>query len=208
MLDAILFALDASDFRDGSALVGGDDPGFLIERMRLAGHTMPLLPSSDNLAGITVIAEGWFWPVGTPEQEGPEIQEALVRAGFLPVQMVPAVPRLRSGGDPVELTLRFGTVGTMRLRGGDTLPDSLAFGSLALTVLDDGGRPGAGTLAGGTAGEGAGDEVVRVVPVGDGVATVTYTPADVAGIDYLVVSLEDGENGRGVELARFPLEVR
>jgi hypothetical protein len=207
MLDAILFALDAPDFRDGSALVLGDDPGFLIERMRLGGHTMPLPVNPDTPPAITLVAEGWFWPVGAPEQEGPEIQEARVRAAFLPVQMLPSAPRLTAGGDPVELTLRLGTMGAMRLHGVDAPPDALPFGSLAITLLDEGGRPGAGALAGGTAGEADGDEVVRIVPVADGLATVTYTPGPEAAVEYLVVALDDGEDGRGAELARFRLEV-
>ncbi len=208
MLDAILFALDAPDVRDGSALLGGDDPGFLIERMRLTGHAMPLLSAADSLPRINLIAEGWFWPVGLPEEVGPEIEEARVRAGFLPVQMTPAAPRLVAGGDPVELTIHLGSVGTMSLRGGDALPDPLPFGSLAFTLVDAGGRPGAGTLAGGDAGESEGDEVVRIVSLEDGVATVTYTPGGVPGIEYLVAALDDGEDGRGAELARFRLQVR
>jgi hypothetical protein len=208
MLDAIVFALDAPDFRDGSVLLGGDDPGFLIECMRLERHAMPLAPDVDHPAGIDLVADGWFWPVGLPEEAGPEIEEARVRAGLLPVQMIPAAPRLAAGGDPVELTIRLGTTGTMRLQGVDVPPEPLPFGSVALTLLDAGGRPGTGTLAGGDGGESAGDEIVRIIALADGAATVMYTPADAPGIDYLVVALDDGEEGRGAELARFRLQVR
>jgi hypothetical protein len=91
----------------------------------------------------------------------------------------------------------------MRLRGSGAEPESLPFGSLALTLRDAGGRPGAGSLAGS---HGAGD--VRLVPLHDGEATVEYTPPAAPAVDLLVVTLEDGSGAQGPELARFRLATR
>jgi hypothetical protein len=204
LLNAVLFELDAPDVRDGSALLGGDDPGFLIDLTRLDHLETPLIVDDETPPRLRLTAEGWFWPVGTPEEDGPEILEARVRAGLLPLELDPAAPRLDAGGDPVELTIRIRTAGTARLLGGDTPPEPAAFGALAVTLRDAGGRPGNGTLAGGTDGE----EGVRIITVEDGEATVRYTPADSAGTEYLVVALDDGEGGMGAPLARFPLQVR
>jgi hypothetical protein len=202
-LDAALFELDAPDFRDGAALAGGDDPGFLIQKTWLGGSSSPLDAEGDEPMRLTLLAEGWFWPVGLPAQEGRAIQEALVRAGLLPLQLLPADPGLVAGGPPLELTLRLGSAGTARLRA-EEQPEVLAFGSLALTLRDAGAGPGAGTLSGGVTG--AGD--AQIVTLTDGEATVTYTPPAAAGVDFLVVALEDGEGGQGVELARFRIGVR
>jgi hypothetical protein len=202
-LDAALFHLDAPDFRDGTAFAGGDDPGFLILKTRLSGSASPFATEDEQPMRITLLAEGWFWPVGTPAQEGPAIQEALVRAGLLPLQLLPPNPGLVAGGPPTELTLRLGSAGTMRLQAGAE-PEALPFGSLALTLRDAGARPGAGALSGGSAG--AGD--VHIVALADGQANVTYTPPAQAAVDFLVVALEDGEGGQGIELARFRLNVR
>lgn len=202
-IEAALFLLDAPDFRDGSALADGDDPGFLIESLRLVGGAADF-DTAAKPAAVALVADGWFWPVGAPEQTGEAIREALVRAGFLPLLLEPARPRLVAGGDPVTLTLRMGAVGTMRLRGPDAELQNLPFGSLALALRDSGGRPGAGTLAGGAAGA----EDIRLVALADDAATIVYTPPATPAADLLVVAMEDGEGGQGSELARFRLEVR
>ena len=203
-LDAALFVLDAPDFRDATALADDPDPGFLIEKTQILRSAAPLAPDAQHPSAIALVAEGWFWPVGIPEQAGEEIREALVRAGFLPLQLVPPNPSLVAGGGPVDLTLRLGAVGTMRLRGSAAEPATLPFGSLAVTLRDAGARPGAGALSGGS--PGVGD--VRLLPLANGEAGLTYTPPNVAAVDFLVVAMEDGEGGRGAELARFPLHVR
>jgi hypothetical protein len=202
LIEAAIFLLDAPEFRDGSALAGGADPGFRIESLRLVGGAMDFAAAAPPLTA-SVVAEGWFWPVGTPEQAGKAIREALVRAGFLPLRLEPARPRFVPGGDPVELTLRLAAVGTTRLRR-DTPPENVPFGSLAVTLRDAGGRPGAGTLTGGSAGA---DDVRLLVLTGGSVALSYRPPADPA-TDILVVAMEDGEGGQGIELGRFRLEVR
>ncbi|HEX6044802.1 MAG TPA: hypothetical protein VFZ22_09970, partial [Pyrinomonadaceae bacterium] len=106
-------------------------------------------------------------------------------------------------GETVNLTIEFGATGTMRVERGGRVT-SLPFGSVVVAVEDSGGRPGAGTLAGGNAGP-AGS---RTIPVAGGQAAFQYTPPAQAALDQLVVSLDDGEGGIGIELGRFPLEVR
>jgi hypothetical protein len=201
-IEAALYLLDAPEFRDGSALADGADPGFFVESLRLGGAVADFAATAPP-ASISLVAEGWFWPVGTPEQAGDPIKEALVRAGFLPLRLDPAHLRLVAGGDAAPLTVSLGTVGTMRLLGGDT-PENLPFGSLTFAVVDEGARPGAGTLAGGT----AGSDGTRLVPFIDGAASVTYTPPAAPATDFLVVGMEDNEGGQGVELGRFRLDVR
>lgn len=203
ILDAALFQLDASDFRNGGALADGDDPGFLIQKLEIRGSSAPFAPDAENPMAITLLAEGWFWPVGIPEQAGDAIREMLIRAGFLPMQLLPANPPLVAGGAPVELTLRLSTTGTVRLRGAAE-PENLPFGSLALVLRDAGARPGAGTLTGGAAGV----DDVRLVTLADGAATITYVPPAQPAVDFLVVALEDGSGGQGTPLARFRLDVR
>lgn len=203
VIDAALFLIDAPAFRDGSALADGDDPGFLIETFRVVGGAADF-DAAARPAAISILAEGWFWPVGEPEQAGEAIRETLVRAGFLPLLLEPARPRLVPGGDPVVLTLRIGAVGTLRLRGRDAAPEVLPFGSLAVALRDAGGRPGSGALSGGTPGR----DDFQLVAVTDGVATISYTAPAAPATDLLVVAMEDGEGGQGVEIGRFRLDVR
>jgi hypothetical protein len=64
-----------------------------------------------------------------------------------------------------------------------------------------GGRPGKGTLVGHVGG-------VRLVPLTDNQATVTYQPAAEAAADELLIALDNGTNGLGIEIGRFRLSVR
>ncbi|HLF78901.1 MAG TPA: hypothetical protein VJB57_15590 [Dehalococcoidia bacterium] len=203
-LDALLYELDAPDMLSGGALVEDGDTGFVIQTMRLVEARAPLLPSAPEapVFGLTLEADGWFWPVGVVGQAGIEIGEIRVRGVALPLFLLPDNLRLVAGGDAVELTLRVPPLASLRLREDGINP--MAFGRLAVGLFDAGGRPGAGTLAGGAAGEGG----VRLFDVVNGEATLTYTPPAEAGADVLVVSMEDGENGLGIEVGRFPLVVR
>src|SRR4051812_34608941 len=112
-VESALYLLDEPGFRDGTALADGDDPGFLIESMRLVTGASDFAPTAGAVA-VSVVAEGWFWPVGVPQQTGEAIRETLVRTGFLPILLEPARPLLRAGGGQVEFGLRMGSVGTMR----------------------------------------------------------------------------------------------
>ena len=192
-IDDALFALDDSAMRDGSALLPGNDsdPGFIIQRMALL-HSEP--PDA-----ITLEVDGLFWPAGTPGAEGPAIQQARIRAAFQPLALAPSNPRLRAGGAPVDLQLTFGAVGTMQVTR-DVVTGGL-YGSLLVRLIDAGGRPGAGTLTGGADGPGG----ARMLSVSDGSAAVTYTPPAQPATDVLVVALDDGAGGMGLELGRFTL---
>jgi hypothetical protein len=199
----LLYELESPDMLDGSALIADGDTGFLIQAMRLVEARAPLVPDADEPPlGLTLAAEGWFWPVGIEGQTGIIIGEIRVRGVALPLFLLPENLRLVAGGDAVELTLRVPPLASLTLR-----PDGLQampFGRLAVGLFDAGGRPGAGTLTGGV--EGTGD--VRLLEVQDGQVTLTYTPPAEAAADVLVVGLEDGENGLGIEVGRFPLRVR
>jgi hypothetical protein len=105
----------------------------------------------------------------------------------------------------VPLTIRVGTTGTTRLTEG--APAVSPFGELAVRVVDAGGRPGAGGLAGGA----AGPDGSRLITVAEGAAQVEYRPPAAAADDVLVVHVGRADAGAGpgigVELARFPLAV-
>jgi hypothetical protein len=204
-VDAILYTLDELDFQDGTALTEVGDQGFLIQEMQIIESIVPLDPAADDAPPVSLAlsAEGWFWPAGEAGEAGVQIGEVRIRGAILPLEIIPANPKLTSGGAPIELTLRLGTTGPLRIDGEDGLPP-LPFGSLALALFDPGGRPGAGVLSGGTAGTGD----AHLVDLADGTATFTYTPPTEAATDVLVVALDDGEDGMGVELGQFTLEVR
>ena len=196
-LDSVIYELDEPGFRSGARLqpTDGSDPGFMVQRM--------FVSLSDPPQSIMLRAEGLFWPPDVPGQTGVPIEFAQVRISLQPVNLVPAQPRLTAAGETAELAIEFGATGTMRVERGGRVT-SLPFGSVVVAVEDAGGRPGAGTLAGGTAGP-AGS---RTIPVTGGRAVFQYTPPAQPAVDQLVVSLDDGEGGIGIELGRFPLETR
>jgi hypothetical protein len=116
-----------------------------------------------------------------------------------PLEISPPNPLLTAGGAPVDLTVRVGSVDPIRVHE-VPLPE-LLFGPLAFVVLDPGGRPGKGTLVDSVDG-------LRLVPLVDNQAVVTYQPPNEPARDELVVLLDDGANGLGIEIGRFPLNVQ
>lgn len=206
VLDALLYELDGPDMRTASALTAPGDPGFVLSRhLPEAVQVTPDPAESDALPSVEVQAEGWFWPPNTPGITGVPIAAALVRTATLPVALQPWPLLLRPGDPAVPLTIRVGTTGTTRLSGG--APVVSAFGELAVRVVDAGGRPGAGTLTGGT----AGPDGTRLIAVTEDAATVSYQPPAGPATDQLVVSVGRADAGAGpavgIELARFPLAV-
>lgn len=198
-VDAALYALDAADFQSGEALPDAADPGFFIQDLRLVESVTPLDPTEKDAApvGVTLRAEGWFWPVGEAGEAGVPIGEVRVRGVGLPVAVAPERSTLVAGGPPVDFTVTVGSSGPVRVDG--DLPP-LPFGSLAFALEGT----DAGTLSGGSAGA----DGVRLVDVVDGAATITYTPPAAPATGELVVALDDGEEGLGVELGRYRLRVR
>ena len=202
-LDAALYALDAPDLRNGSALAASGDPGFLIQEMRLLGSTAPLDPGgAEEPVGLTLAAAGWFWSVGVVGEAGEPIQEVRLRGGLLPISLRPEDPPLVAGGPEIDLTLRFGPLGLLRLADPPLPPQT--FGRIGASLIGASGGLGAGTLSGGEAGAAG----IRLYPLTDGQATLTYEPPDEATVDTLVVALDDGEGGLGLELGRVALKVR
>jgi hypothetical protein len=184
----------------GSALNDNTDRGFFIQAMRVTGAGAPLDTPTQGPVTINVVARGLFWPVGAPGQAGPEIEEVIIRGIVLPIEVTPAAPQLTSGGPAVDFIVRVMTPQSLSARAAGPIP----FGSLAFAVLAADGGPGAGTLAGGTPGAPG----VRVVPLVDSEATVTYTPPAEMGRAELVIAIEDHEGGQGLELRRVPLRIR
>ena len=205
-LDALLYELDAPDLRTGAALAAPGDPGFLLIRQL---PEAVLVPPDDAAPGalpaVELHAEGWFWPPNAPGVTGVPIAAALVRTASLPVLLEPWPLALRAGGPEAALTIRVGVTGTARLDG--TAPASSPFGELAVQVRDSGGRPGAGSLTGGS----PGPDGSRLVTVTADAGSVGYRPPAGPASDVLVVSVAGADPGGGpavgMELARFPLEV-
>lgn len=203
--DATLFALDAPDLRRGTALAGGAaDPGFVIDELHVVHALAPLRPgpAPANPVALSAAAEGIFWPVGSAGQAGARIGEVRVRGAALPIEAGLAEPPV-AGGAAVGVTVRVDGTGVLRLRDGQA-PAALPFGSLALALRGPGGQPGAGTLGGGAAGA----DGVRLVELDEDEATASYAPPADPASDELVVALEDGEQGLGLELGRLRVEVR
>lgn len=201
-LDALGYALDDPGLLKALDPAPATDPGFQLDLLDLTGLSAPTDPV-DGPVQATLSALGSFWPTGTVGASGPEIVEIRVRAGLAPVELVLPPDPFTAGGPAGTLTLRVGSVGTLRLR--ETGPATEAFGKLALRLVAAGGKPGAGTLSGGTAGTEPG---VRLVDLSGGTASVTYTPPAEKARDFLVVSLDDAEGGASTELGRALLEVR
>ncbi len=196
-LDETLYLLGGATFADGSVLLPTDaaDPGFVIQHLRLLRSEPPTT--------IVLEADGFFWPVGEVGQTGPTIVAMRIRQALRPLRLAPERPLLLAAGDPVDLNIQFGADGTFAVADdGDVT--NLPFGSIIATVVDAGGRPGAGTLAGGA----DGPEGSRMLAVANGVATLQYTPPAAAAVDHLIVRLENNEGGAGIELGRFRLPVR
>lgn len=137
-VDALMYTLDAPDFRSGRALTGPADPGFLIQALRVVVGNVALDPAEATAlpVSVTLRADGWFWPVGVPGQAGIAIGEIRIRGVTLPLEISPARPLLIAGGVATDLTVRVGAVGTFRLPT-PVLPP-LPFGALAFMLREPG----------------------------------------------------------------------
>ncbi|CAM5780271.1 hypothetical protein [Cellulomonas persica] len=199
--DALLFALQEPAVRSASALVAPGDQGF-----RLDGIELLEVGTQDDDPDVLVGAEGWFWPVGVPGQDGRAIAHALVREVRLPMRLTLG-GALVAGGAAVACDLTFGATGALDVADGPGgTPTTAPFGAVALRLLDDGGGPGAGVLD--TAASPPGTTVVATVEA-DG-AAFTYTPPAAAAREHLVVLAQAGTGAdarTGMELARFDLVV-
>jgi len=195
-VESALYLLEDTSMRDGSALLPGDnsDPGFLIRSMTVSGSIPP--------QSITIDADGFFWPKGTVGESGQAIQSARIRSALKPLLLDPRPAALVAGGPATDFTITFGASGTTTVAA-DGIQSS-AYGSLVVSVVDAGGRPGQGTLAGGGDGPGG----ARLCVVSDGSAALRYTPPAQAATEFMVVKLDDNAGGPGIELGRFPLRTR
>ena len=201
-VDALVYALDDPALL--GALSAPGDPGFLLDTLDLVEAGTPLHPTDPQVGavGVSVRAVGMFWPVGVPGQAGDLIDTIRLREASLPVEVVLPAERLVAGGPAAAVGLRLPATGTLLVDADGTT--AAPFGRLAVRLAAPGGKPGKGTLTGGTAGTPAG---VRLVELARGAAELTYTPPAEPADDVLVVALDDGDGGAGVELGRTPLPV-
>jgi hypothetical protein len=202
-LDALTYLLEDPGLRRSGTLDSpAEDPGFLLEA--LVVRTLRTAPEAGR-PRVEVGALGWFWPPNTPGQAGVAIREAHIRHARLPVSLEPWPLLLRPGDPQVTFTVDVHAVGTMVVDGDGVTTAEV--GEVALRVVDDGGRPGAGTLGGGS----AGPDGTRIVTVEHGRSSVAYTPPDEPAVEHLVVSTVRPDTGDGPavgpELARFSLVV-
>ena len=202
-IEQINYLMDSEPFQTGGALVDTGDQGFLIHSMSVDQSVVAVgnAPEENRPAGISVVAEGIFWPIGVPGETGVEIDEIRLRGLTLNVRLEPAAPQLSAGGSATTLFLMIDATASHRI-GGDGSP--LTFDQITVDLLQPDGQPGAGTLTGGTAGLGT----ARHLSVTDGVATAVYTPPSTAAKDLLQVGFDDGEDGLGRIAAQFEIEVR
>lgn len=206
-VDALLYLLNAPELRNGSAITGGADPGFLVQQLQVIESQAPLDPTVADApaVGVTAQAEGWFWPVGVSGESGRQIGEIRIREVILPLEISPAAPETTAGGAAVDLTFRLGTVGVLRLQSGAAPLPALPFGSLALALFGPGGTPGAGSLSGGVAGT-AGVQLATLSAGGE--AVIRYTPPAQEATDELRIALDNGIGGPGIEIGRVSVRVR
>lgn len=201
-VDHLIYELDDPGMRSAKLLDKPGDPGFLIQSLELAGSNPDA--DVDVASAVSLVAEGWFWPVGVTGEEGPPITTSLIREFKLPILVTPD-DLLLAGGPAVKLRLAFGPTGTMRVQSDAVVAE--AFGRLAVRLVNPSGGPGAGGLAGGQ----AGPDGHRLLIVGADGTSVNYTPPPSPAVDTLVVSTHASETASthriGMELARFDLVV-
>ncbi len=199
-LDAVLYELGASELESGAALTDAQDRGFFIEEMLFSGSTLPLDPSAPAAppTGITLLARGFFWPVGQAGVAGLPIDHIRLRGADMDVDIEIPAARLVAGGPATDATLHVRAAGSVDLdaNGAAAMP----FGSLALQLF-----PGRGTLGGGADGATA---AIRIVPLVNEVAQFTYAPPAQAAEEELIVAFDNHEGGLGPEIGRVPLRVR
>lgn len=201
-LDAVLVAVDAADLRNGTALAGPADPGFLIQLLAVREGALVVPDAAADLrpAELILQADGWFWPVGVAGEAGVAIGEIRIRGVALPLVLSPAPPPLRAGGPAVTLTIGVGAPVGFRIQEPPVAP--LPFGALVFSLRGTGGRPGSGRLE-----EADAAGVLRVALAGNR-ADISYQPPAAAASDQLLIALDDGAGGPGIEIGRFTLRVR
>ncbi len=198
-LDAALFALDAPEFRNGSALTDATtDRGFLLDTLQTAGLLAPLAPAANAPAGLRLTATGSFWPVGlVGEKAGDPIGAIRIRGVALPLQVVPADPLIVAGAAPVVLTLRLGA------NEPPDDPNAADVPLLAVRLIGQGGKAPKGSLAGADPLTG-----LLLLTLTRGEATVTYQQPNEKATDQLIVAFDDVEGGAGAEIGRITLRTR
>lgn len=202
-IEQICYLLDSEPFQTGTALAAAGDQGFQIHSLSVDEGvvTVANAPEQDRPAGLSLVAEGIFWPIGISGETGIDIDEIRLRTLALEIRLEPAAPQLTAGGAAATLFLMIDSTASNRV-GGDNTP--LTFDQITVDLQQPDGQPGAGSLDGGTAGAAN----ARHLTITDGVATAVYTPPGAAAKDLLRVGFDDGEDGLGQIVKQFLIEVR
>lgn len=201
-IEEIMYLLDEESFQTGTALIDTGDQGFRIDQMNVTDTIIQVsnAPESNRPPGISLVAEGIFWPIGVSGKTGVEIDEIRVRGLLSDLQLDGKLPQINAGDSTFDINILLPKLTAQRI-GGDN--SSLNFNRIAVDLQQEGGQPGAGSLSGGIAGTGS----VRLVNIIDSTATLNYTPPANPAVDILRVGYEDGENGLGQIVKQFKLEV-
>ncbi|PCK07956.1 MAG: hypothetical protein COA42_11765 [Alteromonadaceae bacterium] len=201
-IEQLRYLLDDESFQTGAALIDTGDQGFRIDRMGVLDSVIDVsnAPNSDRPPGITLVAEGVFWPIGVSGETGVVIDEMRIRGVLVDLQLGSPLPAISAGGSAINIEVRVPKLSAHRL-GGDG--SSLDFNRIAIDLIQAGGQAGTGSLAGGSAGTGS----VRLIDIVSDTAAFSYTPPAEPITEFLQVGYEDGENGLGKVIKQFRLEV-
>ncbi|MDY0187112.1 MAG: hypothetical protein RBR16_04230 [Syntrophus sp. (in: bacteria)] len=200
-MEQIAYLLDAPEVRNGKAFEKQGDQGFIIHSLQVTGGSSPLLSGGPAATGLTLEVRGWFWPKGRPGQTGIAIARIRLRGVGLTLSIAPSPAVLRAGGPPREFSLSLPATGPLALTESGAASAG-PLGTLYCTIRTRDGSSPLGTLSGGVAALDGG----RLIELAGEEALLTYTPGAQATVEDLVIALENGESGEGIELVRVPVE--
>jgi len=193
-IEQLRYLLDDESFQTGAALLDAGDQGFRIDRVGVIDSVIEVTnaPDADRPSGMTLMAEGIFWPIGVSGEAGVAIDEMRIRGLLVDLQLGSALPTLSAGDSAIDIQVRVPKI---------TILD---FDRIAIDLIQADGQAGAGSLAGGRAGTGT----VRLIDIVSDTATFRYTPPAEPVTEFLQVGYDDGDSGLGTVVKQFRLEVR
>jgi hypothetical protein len=200
-MEQIAYLLDAPELRNGKAFEKPGDQGFIIHSLQVTGGSAPLISGGTAATGLTLEVRGWFWPKGKPGKTGIAIARVRVRGVGLTLSIAPSPAVLRAGGPPQEFSLSLPAMGPLAVTESGAASAG-PFGRLYCALRTRDGSNPLGTLSGGVAALDGG----RLIELTGEEALLTYTPGAQATVEDLVIALENGESGEGIELGRVPVE--
>lgn len=203
-VESIFYLLDSPDVKNGKALLEIGDPGFVIQSLHVTELNVPFFvsPSSSTAAGLTLTADGWFWPVGVAGQTGIKIGTIRIREIIYTVLVEPMTLYLITNGSPQSLTITLSTTGPV-IQTADSVSTETEFGGIYCYLIRPDGQPPSGTLSEGVdTGNG-----IHQYTITSGHIMLTYTPGALSGTEVLVITLDNGRGEPGIEIGRYNLNV-